>query len=253
MNSTATPAATGARGPASAGSTPSASGSWIFTLWAVATLALLIYGVYEGLIAAPTEQTMGNIQRIFYYHVPAAITGFFAFFINFAASAVYLGTRSKKADAVAVAGAEVGLAFLSINLISGPIWAHPVWGIWWTWDARLTLTLVLWLLVASYLLLRQFTQGDTRARLAAALSMFISADAVIDYFAIRWWRTQHPQPVLLGGPNSGLDPRMQFAFLVCWAAFLMLMGGYLWMRYRIQMDRHALEDLRQELLLADNN
>jgi len=218
---------------------------------AAATLALLLIALYWALIGAPTEATMGTIQRIFYYHVPAAFSAWVAFGLNAAASAWYLARRSPKADALAVAGAEVGLAFLSVNLISGPIWAHPVWGVWWVWDARLTLTLAMWVMYASYLILRQLTPpGSLQPRLAAALSMFFAADIPIDYMAIRWWRTQHPAPVLFGGPDSGLAPRMLVALLWSLAAFLALAGLLMWMRYRQALAQDELRRRRQQQLLA---
>src|SRR5689334_10854894 len=114
------------------------------TAFAIITIALLAFGFYQGMYAAPTEQTMGDIQRIFYYHVPSAWTAFILFFANFIASVIYLFRRGPKADAWALASAEVGVVFCTIVLITGPLWAKPVWGIWWTWDARLTTTLVLW-------------------------------------------------------------------------------------------------------------
>jgi len=123
---------------------------------------LLSYGTYLGLVKAPTEATMGDAQRIFYYHVPAAITTYTLFFLNFVASIIYLWKRSALADAWAVTFAEVGLVFATVVMLTGPIWAHPVWGIWWTWDARLTSTFVLWLLYVSYLLLRTLIEEPDR-------------------------------------------------------------------------------------------
>jgi heme exporter protein C len=221
------------------------------TYWAgLGTLGLLLVALWWALIGAPTEATMGTIQRIFYYHVPAAAASWAAFLINAAASLAYLKTRSLKADALAVAGAEVGLAFLTINLITGPIWARPVWGVWWEWDPRLTLTLAMWVMYASYLMLRQLTpESDHQPRLAAALAIFFAADIPIDYMAIRWWRTQHPQPVLFGGPESGLAPRMLAALLISMAAFLALMGMLLWMRYGQERLRQRLSAARHEQLL----
>src|SRR5450631_2588023 len=119
---------------------------WIFVF---ITVALLGFGLYQGLVVAPTEQTMGDVQRIFYYHVPSAWTAFLLFFANFVASLVYILRRNIAADAVAAATAEVGVVFCTVVLVTGPIWARPVWGIWWTWDARLTTTLVLWLIYVS--------------------------------------------------------------------------------------------------------
>jgi heme exporter protein C len=131
----------------------------VFPILAVLTAALLSYALYEALVVAPTEQTMGDVQRIFYYHVPSAWTAFILFSINFVASVVYLIRRSNKADIVALVTAEVGVVFCTVVLVTGPIWARPVWGIWWTWDLRLTLTLVLWLIYVSYLVLRRFSSS----------------------------------------------------------------------------------------------
>src|SRR6184192_3180923 len=128
-----------------------------FPIFALLTLVLLSYALYEALVAAPTEQTMGEIQRIFYYHVPSAWVSFLCFFTNFMASICYLVLKSRKADAIALATAEVGVVFCSIVLVTGPLWAKPVWGIWWTWDARLTSTFIMWLIYISYLLLRRFS------------------------------------------------------------------------------------------------
>src|SRR5256885_6564229 len=116
------------------------------------------------LVVAPTEQTMGDVQRIFYYHVPSAWTAFILFTINFVASIVYLVRRNPVADIVALVSAEVGVVFCAVVLITGPIWARPVWGIWWTWDLRLTLTLLLWLIYVSYLVLRRVSASSQTPR-----------------------------------------------------------------------------------------
>jgi len=186
------------------------------------TVAALAFAAYEALMVAPTEQTMGNVQRIFYYHVPSAWTAFLLFFVNFLASVVYLWKRNATADAIAAATAEVGVVFCTVVLVTGPIWARPVWGIWWTWDARLTTTLVLWLIYVSYLVLRRYSTGSQTALLAAALSIFGFVDVPIVYMTIRWFRTQHPSPVIGGGANSGLDPSMWPPLLWNWLAFSML-------------------------------
>src|SRR6185312_69880 len=140
----------------------------------------------------------------FYYHVPSAWTAFLLFFINFGASIYYLAKRAPQADALAVSSAEVGLGFTTIVLLTGPIWARPVWGIWWTWDARLTSTLVLWLIYVSYLLLRRYSTAGQNPVLASVLAIFGAVDVVFVYMAIRWFRTQHPQPVIGGGEGSGI-------------------------------------------------
>lgn len=203
------------------------------TAFIIATAGLLLFGFYQAWFAAPTEETMGDIQRIFYYHVPSAWTSFLLFFGNFIASIVYLNKRSPRWDSAALAFAEVGVVFCSIVLVTGPLWAKPVWGIWWTWDARLTTTFVLWLIYISYLLLRRFSESGQTPTLAAALAIFGFLDVPIVYMSIRWWRTQHPQPVIAGGEGSGLDPQMKFALFANWAAFLAMGALVTWFRYRI--------------------
>jgi heme exporter protein C len=240
------------------------------------TLVLLAFTSYLALAVAPTEQTMGNVQRIFYYHVPSAWVAGVCFFINFLASVAYfakrksdslsdiflgpviiillaliarLVKRESNADALAAASAEVGVVFCTVVLITGPIWARPVWGIWWTWDARLTTTLVLWLIYVSYLVLRRFSAGGQTQVMAAAFAIFGFADVPIVYMSIRWFRTQHPSPVMGGGANSGLDPAMLHVFLINLAAFTVLGMLFVWLRYRLQMQEQALESAHAQLAL----
>ncbi len=146
-----------------------------FPILVFLVVAFLGYAAYQALVIAPTEQTMGNVQRIFYYHVPSAWTAFLLFSINFIASVTYLIRRNPSADAIALVSAEVGVVFCTVVLVTGPLWARPVWGIWWTWDVRLTSTLVLWLIYLSYLMLRRFsTSGQTPVLAAAMCHWFIS-------------------------------------------------------------------------------
>jgi len=215
----------------------------------VVTLALLAFSTYQALFVAPTEQTMGDVQRIFYYHVPSAWVAGVCFFVNFVASIVYLAKRSLNADALAAASAEVGVVFCTIVLITGPIWARPVWGIWWTWDARLTTTLVLWLIYVSYLVLRRFAAGSQTQVLAAALGIFGFVDVPIVYMSIRWFRTQHPSPVMGGGANSGLDPAMLHAFLWNLLAFTCVGIVLIAARFRLQKMENQLEAKHTELAL----
>ncbi len=216
-----------------------------FTL---ATAALMVFAGYAALFIAPDEKTMHAIQRIFYFHVSSAITAFVAFFIVFIANIAYLGTRQAKWDWLGVAAAEVGVACSTIVLITGPIWAHPVWGIWWTWDARLTSTFVLWLLYTSYLLLRGFLEEPQRkATLSAIFGVFAFLDVPLVYFSNRLWRTQHPQPVILGGANSGLDPQMSKVLMICWVAVLCIMVIVIIDRYRLERLRYEYDELRFDL------
>ncbi|HTD24376.1 MAG TPA: cytochrome c biogenesis protein [Terriglobales bacterium] len=213
-------------------------------LFSLLTLGLLIWGFHQAMFVAPTEATMGNIQRIFYYHVPSAFAAFACFFVNLAASLIYLKTRSPRMDALALASAQVGVVFCTIVLITGPLWARPVWGIWWTWeDVRLTSTLLLWLIYVSYLLLRRFSHAGSMPVLAAVLAIFGSVDTGFVYMSIRWFRTQHPQPVLAGGPGSGLDPAMLHAFFINLIAFSAFGALLVWVRYLLERQQQRVEEL----------
>jgi heme exporter protein C len=208
-------------------------------LGAVAIL-LVIAAAYASFFIAPEERTMGLIQRIFYFHVASAWAGFSAFFLCFLGNLLYVWRRDQKYDWLAVSGAEVGLAFTTVVLITGPIWAHPVWGIWWTWDARLTSTFVLWLLYVSYLLLRTLVEEpDRRALLSSLFGIFAFIDVPLVFGAIRWWRTQHPQPVIMGGQGSGLDPTMKSVFFFSALAMHVLM-------IFLVAERYALEKMQTE-------
>jgi heme exporter protein C len=219
-----------------------------YPVLAAITAILLSFALYEALVAAPTERTMGDVQRIFYYHVPSAWTAFLLFLINFVASVVYLVRRRGKADMVAQVTAEVGVVFCTVVLVTGPIWARPVWGIWWTWDMRLTLTLVLWLIYVSYLVLRRFSSSSQTALLAAVLSVFGAIDVPLVYFSIWFFRTQHPSPVVGGG--GSLNPRMAQVLLINWAAFLCLAWLMCWTRYRLEAAQREVEELQSVRSLA---
>jgi heme exporter protein C len=277
-----------------------------FPILGVLTAVFLSYALYQALVVAPQEQTMGDVQRIFYYHVPSAWTAFLLFAINFLASILYLVRRNPRTDKVAsgvvialavlscvgayvfkgslpkdvfpssvattgivVAGlyflirkyfseqgtdilalttAEVGVVFCTVVLVTGPLWARPVWGIWWTWDIRLTSTLVLWLIYVSYLVLRHFSSSGETPVLAAALAVFGALDVPLVYFSIWFFRTQHPQPVIGGG--GSIDPRMLRVLLINWMAFLSFAFLVCWSRYRLErMQRDVEETQALEALL----
>ena len=213
-----------------------------FIIAALVVFGLLTYGLHAALVSAPTEATMGDVQRIFYYHVPSAWTAFLCFIANFLASIIYLVKRNQRLDAFAVASAEVGVVFCTVVLLTGPIWARPVWGIWWTWDARLTSTLVLWLIYVSYLVLRRYSTGSQTATLSAALAVFGFVDVIFVYMAIRWFRTQHPQPVVGGGQGSGIDPAMMHALLMNFLAFAAYGALLLWLRYKLERTETLIEE-----------
>jgi heme exporter protein C len=176
-------------------------------LYAVGLIAagLFFWDIYR-IANLPPEASQGAIFKIIFFHVPMAISAMLCAFAAFLCSVLFLITRNFKFDAVAVASTEVGLALLLGNLVTGSIWGRVIWGIWWTWDARLTSALVCWLLYAGYLMLRRAIEEPTqRATFAAVFSIFAFMDVPIVIFSIKWWRTQHPQPVFWGGGSFPPD------------------------------------------------
>jgi heme exporter protein C len=210
-------------------------------------LLLLAGATYAAFFIAPTDVRQGLVYRILFLHVSSAWTGLISFFICFVANLAYVWRREPRWDWLGTSAAEVGLAFTSVVLITGPIWAHPVWGIWWTWDARLTSTFVLWLLYVSFLVLRTLVdEPDRRALFSALFGIFAFIDVPLVFGSIRWWRTQHPQPVVMGEPGSGLDPTMLKVLLFYWLAQSALMVLLLSARYRLEAMRSDLEIARRE-------
>jgi len=220
----------------------------LFPILSIITAILLAYALYQALVVAPTDALQGDVYRIIYYHVPSAWTAFLLFLINFIASVVYLIRRNQKADMIALVSAEVGVVFCTVVLVTGPLWARPVWGIWWApGDIRLTSTLVLWLIYVSYLVLRRFSSGSQTQMLAAALAVFGALDVPLVYFSIWFFRTQHPQPVIGGG--GSMDPRMLHVLLLSWLAWLCFGFLVCWSRYRLEVlhreveEAHAMQSL----------
>jgi len=183
-------------------------------------LALMMAALYMVFIYVPTEKNAGIVQRIFYFHVPVAWVAFLAFFITFIFSILYLWKRVTKWDAIAHASAEIGVLFTTLVLITGPIWAKPAWGIWWTWDARLTTSLVLWLIYVAYLLVRSFATESARgARYGAVVGIVGFIDVPVVFIAVSLWRTQHPTAIIFEG---GLTTPMLMTLVVCVVAFTVL-------------------------------
>lgn len=171
----------------------------LYALGIIAAL-LIARNLFHIFLRFPDEASQGAIFRIIFFHVPAAMAAFVGALVALGASIGWLTTRRMRFDSLAVAVTEVSLAFLAANLITGSIWGRIIWGIWWTWDARLTSALVCWLLYAGYLMLRRAIEEPTqRATIAAVYSIFAFVDVPIVIFSIKWWRTQHPQPVFWGG------------------------------------------------------
>ncbi|MFZ0921626.1 MAG: cytochrome c biogenesis protein, partial [Candidatus Acidiferrales bacterium] len=188
---------------------------------------------------------MHAIQRIFYFHASSGWAAIEASAVVFFANIAYLAKRQPKWDWLAVSAAETGLAFWTVMLVTGPIWAHPVWGVWWAWDWRLTLTLILWILYVAYLVLRTLIDDfERRAAASAVFGIFVFLGVPLDYLSIRIFRTQHPQPVVFGGPDARLDPTMAKVFFSCAGIMTLLMILLIWQRYRLESLRHQAEELR---------
>lgn len=221
--------------------------------WLAATIAVLVVGFRQAIFVAPMEETMGNLQRIFYYHLAHAILGLVFPYINLAASLAYLYWRRRdplkalSADALAVASAEITVLFVGITLATGMLWGKPAWGIWWAWDARLTTELILWLLYVSYLMLRRFSPTGQTAVLSAVLAVFAAVDVPIVYMSIHWWRTQHPAPVF-GSDGGGIDPAMVPAVL--WNLAGWAMWGLFLIGFRFALERRRQLAEQEAALLA---
>jgi heme exporter protein C len=224
-------------------------------LYAAVTIAMMIWGFYQAIYVAPTDAMQGEIFRIIFYHVPSASVAFLFFAVSLLGSIGYLTYRHSRvewaqlADAWALAGAEVGVVFCTVVLTTGPLWGRRAWGIWWTWDARLTTTLVLWLIYVSYLLLRRFAAGPQVQTLAAVLGIFGALDVPIVYMSNRWWRTQHPAPVFGGAEGSGMDKSMVGPFLWNMLAWMMWGIFVLILRYNVERrhQQYATEEAEEAL------
>jgi heme exporter protein C len=224
-------------------------------LYVLITIALMIWGYYQAVYVAPNDAMQGEIFRIIYYHVPSFAVAFVFFAVSLIGSIGFLSYRNSHpewaqiADALALAGAEVGVVFCTVGLTTGPLWGRRAWGIWWTWDARLTTTLVLWLIYVSYLLLRRFAAGPQMQTLAAVLGIFGALDVPIVYMANRWWRTQHPAPVFGGASGSGMDPSMVGPFLwnmLAWFAWGVMIVA---IRYRLERRQQKIAAAEAEAAL----
>lgn len=211
--------------------------------------ALMFVNLYNIFMLVPTEKSMGIIQRIFSFPAPPLITSFIAFTVTFVYSILYLAKQRVWHDRIASCAAEVGVLLTTTGLITGPIWARPVWNTWWSWDPRLTTTLVLWFIYIGYLMLRAYAGEEQRgARFAAVFAIVGFVDVPIVYMANRLWRTLHPQPVILGsaGSESGLEPTMRYAFIFSIVTFTLLFVLFLLLRLRVERARVEVDQLKRE-------
>ncbi|MCX6544279.1 MAG: cytochrome c biogenesis protein CcsA [Acidobacteria bacterium] len=202
-------------------------------------LAMILFAIAPLFVAsAPSEQTMGLIQRVFYYHVPSAMMLFLSAFVCGIASAVFLFKRSAAADRLAVAAGELTVVFGLIVLVTGPMWARKAWGVWWQWDARLTSALLLWMIFVAYLLVRRYG-GAGSEKLSAAMAIFGMANVPFVYVSVNFWRTIHPTTNVV----MTLGPGMRGTFWLCVGSFLLLYALLLRLRKNLEDQRATIERL----------
>jgi heme exporter protein C len=212
---------------------------------ALAGAVLLACALHAIFVVAPVERQMGVVQKIFYFHVPSAYAMYLGFIVCAVSSGLYLARRQARWDAIGVAGAEVGSLFCLIVLTTGPLWARKAWGVYWTWDPRLTTTLLSGMIFFAYLVLRSFaTEGDVERRFAAGLAVVGALNLPIIHFSVRQWRGTHPTVITGGG--GGLDPEMRPALLLGFAFFTALCFLLIWMRVRAESLKQRLMALQGE-------
>ena len=198
------------------------------------TVLGLVAGLAAGFGYAPREAVQGNVQRIMYVHVPAVLTAYLAFALVLIGSVGYLATRAARWDRLAAAAAELGVLFTGITIASGSIWGRPTWGVWWTWDARLTSTAILLLVYVGYLLLRAMVEEpERRARYAAVVGILGAVNVPIVHFSVKWWRALHQPSTILGPEPSPIAPVIQLALLANWIGLTLLFAYFLARRMEI--------------------
>ena len=213
---------------------------------ALATTILLPISLAAIFLYAPTERVQGDVQRIFYLHLPLAWIAYVAYFLVFVSSVLYLWKGATRWDLLARSAAEVGVVFTTLVLVTGSIWARPIWGTWWSWDARLTTTLMLWFIYVGYLMLRSYIVDERRgARYAAVLGIVGFVDVPIIHQSVTWWRTLHPEPIVAapGGPNMPASMVMTLALSLI--ALTCLFAWLLQQRYQLESLRVRVRDLRR--------
>ena len=225
-------------------------GSMRGTLRAGATLAVLGGATLLGALwmiffYAPTERSMGLVQRIYYVHVPSAWVAFLAFGIVALCSVGYLWLRDERLDAIAVSAAELGLVFTTVVLLTGPLWGKIAWGAWWVWEPRLTLTLILWFIYVGYFLLRGATENPQRGkRFAAVLGIVGAVDIPLIHVSVNWFRSQHPEAVVLRADGPRAAPEIVHTLLVSFLAFTLVFFALLLYRYALERLNARAELLR---------
>ena len=215
------------------------------SLLLVAAAGLLVFALYAIFGIAPVERQMGIVQKIFYFHVPSAYAMYLGFTVSAVSSGVYLARRDDRWDAFAVAGAEVGTLFSLVVLVTGPLWARKAWGTFWTWDPRLTTTLLATMVFFAYLVLRSFgAVGEIEKRFAAGLAVLGLLDIPVIHYSVQRWRGTHP--TVITGKGGGLHPDMVPALVSSFLLFTAVTALLIWQRARIERTRQACDALEIE-------
>ena len=201
------------------------------------TLLSIVVGLYWGLIVAPPDAYQGDVQRIMYLHIPSILIAYLSFFLVFVGSCLYLWKREKRDDNLAFSAAEIGVLFTALTIVEGSIWGRPTWGVWWTWDARLTLTAILLLIFVGYLMLRSLVEEESRAASSAAILGILGfLDIPLIHMSVYWWRTLHQPPSILRpdkSPWENIHPALLTALAINFVAFVLLYFYLLSLRYRV--------------------
>lgn len=234
-----------ATSPARPPSRASSSGAWRQWLL-LAAGALVLIDLYLIFQYAPTERVMGIVQRLFYFHVPVILTSFLSFVLAAVAGVAYLARRSRTWDRIAYASTEVGVVFFTTAILTGAVWARPVWGVWWVWDANGTLTFVLWLIFIGCLMTRAYAPDAERgARWSAVVAVIGAATVPFLYMAADWWGGLHPERVTGPGAQGSLEREMLLTLLFSFVAFITLFIALVAERTALRRDEDALEELRR--------
>lgn len=212
------------------------------------TLVSVLLGLYWGLVQAPPDAYQGQLQRIMYLHIPTILMAYLSFFIVFIMSCLYLWKRDRRDDILAYSAAEIGVLFTGLTIIEGSIWGKPTWGVWWTWDARLTLTAILFLIFVGYMILRSLIEDEDRAAICGAVLGIIGfLDIPLIHMSVYWWRTLHQPPSILRPdklPWENVHPSMLIALSINFAAFLLLYFYLLSLRFHVGEMREEVKRMK---------
>lgn len=225
------------------------TGHWAL-ITGIASVLVILVATYMAFLYAPTDAVQGNAQRIFYVHVPTAWLAYLSYAVLVFGSVGYLWKKRPSFDRIARSAAEIGFLFTTMVLITGAIWGRPIWGTWWQWEARLTTTLILWFIYLGYFMVRSYAGEPQRAaRFASVLAIVGAIDIPIIHMSVRWWRTLHPEPVVLdtGGPN--LPDSMLATLLVAFIGFTILFAHLMIQKWHIESARDALEEREADYLM----